>query len=109
MRSSVLTVLCCNVTTCTWRDRYSSFGALENYLYSVALAFFDAIYLFSYNFNAVNITLSYRLFDGSIQTDFVDGTQTHCADFEVNPTFLLNIVELLVEQVHIEATLCAMF
>ena len=36
---SVLTVLCCNVTTCTWQTAILHFGALENYLYSVALCF----------------------------------------------------------------------
>src|SRR5574344_722054 len=105
---SVLTVLGRYVTACSGQSTLFHFCALQDYLYTIA--FFLACHsLVSYHFNILPVheTFGNSLLQGSIQTYFINHTQTSSTDLQLNPASLLYIVEFLAEQVNVKATLCA--
>ena len=107
---SILSVLSCDITRCSRHSTVFVFCTFQNHLYSVTFCFlchckFSPLRLADY-FNAFPITetFSYCIVQCSVQSFFVDDTQTVSTKAKADPTVLFYIIELFVKQVQIKGS-----
>lgn len=108
---SILPVFCGNITGCARHTTLFMFGTFKNDLNSISFYFLChnilSHSLLSYYFNTgpIAITSGNSIFQSRIQSLFVNGAQTGCANAERNPAILLHIKELFCEKIYIERSL----
>ena len=90
--SGVFSVFGGNITRHTGQTTIFLFGAFENYLYSITFCFLCHVQVLL-NLS-VQITFAGCLFEGCVQTDFVDSAETGSRYTQVNPAILFYPIEL---------------
>ena len=107
---SILPVLRGDIARCAGQSALLHLGAFQNHLDSVAFNFLchSLNLLADYtNVLPITITLGHCILQSGVESYLVNVAQTGSADVQTNPAVLFYIVELLCEQVHVEASLRA--